>query len=116
MGQKWAIYNLPFRLRHINQKLYSNLHPHAITPNKTWNDIFKIFLKIKNKFESLSEIAPKEIYNKLKHLENEIVEIENYHGEIIPWKTLSPQNKILKRQISNREEEVNYRTIHNGYK
>ena len=46
LWQKWAIYNLSFRLKHINQKLYFNLHPHAITPNKTWDDIFKIFLKI----------------------------------------------------------------------
>ena len=108
LWQKWTIYNLSFRLRNINQKLYSNLHPHAITPYKTRDDnIFKIFLKIKNYFESLSEITHKEIYVKLKHLENKIAEIESSHCEIIPWKTLSLQNKIMKRQISNRGKEVN---------
>ena len=44
---QWSFYNLFYKLRHINQKLFENFKPHALYGNSTWNKTFNIFIKLK---------------------------------------------------------------------
>ena len=65
---QWSFYNLVYKLRHINKKLYDNFKPHALYGNCNWNKTFKIFLKLKKFNLNWANITHKEIYLKLKEL------------------------------------------------
>ena len=41
-----SLYNLIYKIKYINSKLYNGATAHAFYGNKTWNDTFKIFMKV----------------------------------------------------------------------
>ena len=47
LWHQWSLYNLFYKIRHIKIKLYNGATAHALYGNKTWNDTFKIFMKLK---------------------------------------------------------------------
>ena len=114
--KKWAVYNLFYRIKHINKKLFINSQPHALTPNTTWNDLFQIFMKIKNKINDWDNISHKQLYLALKEKETILVNIKNVRGDLISWKDISLRNKAVKNLFNNSEKETSLRIAHDGYK
>ena len=115
---QWSFYNLFYKSRHINQKLYDNFKPHALYGNYNWNKTFNIFLKLKKFNLNWSNITHKEIYLKLKELSSKKTEIISLNKKVIPWNKIicNTGNKKFKYKINNKERETIYRTAHNAFK
>ena len=113
---QWSFYNLFYKLRHINQKLYENHKPHSLFGNSTWNKTFNIFIKLKKFNLNWSNITHKEIYLKLKELSSKKTEITSLNKKVIPWNQILCNNKKFKYKINNKERETIYRIAHNALK
>ena len=113
---QWSFYNLFYKLRHINPKLYDNFKPHALFGNCNWNKTFNIFLKLKKFNLNWANITHKEIYLKLKDLSSKKTEIISINKKVIPWNKILCNNKKFKHKINNKERETIYRTVHNAFK
>ena len=113
---QWSFYNLFYKLRHINQKLYDNFKPHALFGNYNWNKTFNIFLKLKKFNLNWANVTHKEIYLKLKELSSKKTEITSLNKKVIPWNNILCNNKKFKHKINNKERETIYRTAHNAFK
>ena len=79
---KQPLYNLFYKIKTINQKLFDNNKPHALMGNSTWNRTFLIFMKLK-KFEiDWANVEYKNIYLRLKELASTKIEILRIIGKI----------------------------------
>ena len=100
---QWSFYNLFYKLRHINQKLYDNFKPHALYGNCNWNKTFKIFLKLKKFNLNWANITHKEIYLKLKDLSSKKTQITSLNKKVVPWNKIICNTKKFKYKINNKE-------------
>jgi len=85
-------------------------------PNQTWKYIFKIYIKIKNKITDWVDTTHKQIYQKIRDNNSKTVEITNIHNEKITWEEVVLANKNLRKIVTSRDRETQYRIAHNGYK
>ena len=114
--QQWALYNLFYKIKSINPKLFDNNKPHSLNGNLTWNQTFKIFMKLKKFNLDWGNIAHKEIYLKLKEINSTKIEILSQKNRTITWKIIALQGENLKHLFTNEEKEMNYRIATNAFK
>ena len=90
--KQWALYNLFYKIKSINPKLFNNNKPHSLTGNPTWNYTFKIFMKLKIFEIDWGNVKHKNIYLRLKKLISGKIEILNQNNKIITWNKINLQN------------------------
>ena len=100
---QWSFYNLFYKLRHINRKLYDIFKPHALYGNCNWNKTFNIFLKLKKFNLNWANITHKEIYLKLKDLSSKKTQIISLNKKVISWNKIICNTKKFKYKINNKE-------------
>ena len=64
--QQWDLYNLFYKIKHINPKLFDNSKPHALMGNPNWNFTFQIYSKLKKFNLDWAIVTHKQIYLYLK--------------------------------------------------
>ena len=114
--KQWALYNLFYKIKTINPKLFDNNKPHSLMGNSTWNRTFQIFMKLK-KFEiDWENVEHKNIYLRLKELTSTKIEILSLNKKIITWKNINLQDKKIKQLFTNEEKEIIYRIATKAFK
>ena len=113
---QWATYNLFYKIKHINKKLFDRTKAHNLFGNETWNYTFSLFMSLKKYDIEWDKISHKKIYLLLKQIKSEKTQILNKNKEIIPWKNIILKTKNIKKYFNNNEREVNYRIATNAYK
>ena len=116
LWHQWSLYNLFYKIRHINIKLYNGATAHALYGNKTWNDTFKIFMKLKKCNLNWETITHKEIYLNLKQLKSQNTIIKSINNNTIPWKIITCHQKKYKYSFTNKEREFMYRIASKAFK
>ena len=117
LWQQWACYNLFYKIRHINNKLYDRTKAHNLIGNNNWNYTFSIFMKLKKLNLDWINIAHKTIYLYLKDQRSKKTHITSTNNkEKIPWKTIILKSKKIKKFFNNNEHELNYRIATNAFK
>ena len=48
LSHQWSLYNLFYKIRHINPNLYDNFRANALHENPNCNKTINIFMKLKN--------------------------------------------------------------------
>lgn len=113
---EWAKYNLSYKMRHVNNKLYTIREPHAENPNKLYADFFQSFLYLKKMKFDWETISFKSMYEALKTKNELRVKITNEKNDSIPWLDVLLKHEKIKKYFSNQFVDLSFRIAHRAYK
>ena len=113
---EWAKYNLSYKMRHINNKLYTIREPHAENPNNLYAEFFRSFLYLKKMNYDWETISFKSMYETLKTKNENRVQLTNEKNNTIPWLDVLLKHEKIKKYFSNQFVELSFRIAHRAYK